>query len=254
MLSPGIADGLGAFYAQSVTCPSCGGAERRPIGLNFFECTSQVAFVVRSWAPRPGYMPGPGVPMEPVDQTEYKVCGHHYTEGAASSVTPTCACGMFAIGRCVECGEPLCGKNACHALIGGRMHCREHARAAREAKAESRRAVGEVLIIDVTDQTFNTEVIERSQTVPVVVYLWAEWAGPCQQFRPVLEKLAWDAKGGFTLAKVDVDANPQVTSLLKAQSIPMVLAVKDGNLMDSFLGAMPEAQLREWLDAIVWAS
>ena len=80
-------------------------------------------------------------------------------------------------------------------------------------------------VIDVTDETFNTEVVARSRTVPVIVDLWAEWCGPCKQLSPVLEKLAGEADGAWVLAKVDVDANPQLSAALQVQSIPMVVAV-----------------------------
>jgi putative thioredoxin len=106
-------------------------------------------------------------------------------------------------------------------------------------------------VIDVTDETFNTDVVARSRTVPVILDLWAEWCGPCKQLSPVLEKLAAEANGAFVLAKVDVDANPQLSAALQVQSIPMVVAVIGGQVADGFLGAMPEAQVRQWLDQVM---
>ena len=106
-------------------------------------------------------------------------------------------------------------------------------------------------VIEVTDETFNTEVVARSRTVPVIVDLWAEWCGPCKQLGPVLEKLAAEANGAWILAKVDVDANPQLSAALQVQSIPMVVAVVAGQVADGFLGAMPEAQVREWLGQVM---
>jgi putative thioredoxin len=106
-------------------------------------------------------------------------------------------------------------------------------------------------VIEVTEQTFNTDVVERSRTMPVIIDLWAEWCGPCKQLGPVLEKLAAEADGLWILAKVDVDANPQLSAALQVQSIPMVVAVIGGQLVDAFLGAMPEAQVRQWISQVL---
>ena len=107
------------------------------------------------------------------------------------------------------------------------------------------------LVIDVTEETFNTDVVDRSRTTPVIMDLWAEWCGPCKQLSPVLEKLAAEADGQWILAKVDVDANPQLSAALQVQSIPMVVAVIGGQLVDGFLGAMPEAQVRQWIGQVL---
>jgi len=106
-------------------------------------------------------------------------------------------------------------------------------------------------VFDATDATFSTDVIARSQSVPVIVDLWAEWCGPCKQLSPVLERLAEEAAGDWVLAKVDVDANPQLSAALQVQSIPMVVAVIGGQLADGFLGALPEAQVRQWLNQVL---
>jgi len=110
---------------------------------------------------------------------------------------------------------------------------------------------GSGVVIDVTDETFNTDVVARSRAVPVIVDLWAEWCAPCKQLGPILEKLATEAAGSWVLAKVDVDANPQLSAALQVQSIPMVVAVIGGQLVDGFLGALPEPQVREWLGQIM---
>src|ERR1700679_1804081 len=106
-------------------------------------------------------------------------------------------------------------------------------------------------VFEVTEETFNTDVVLRSRTTPVIVDLWAEWCGPCKQLSPVLEKLAGEAAGAWVLAKVDVDANPRLAQAFQAQSIPMVVAVVGGQMVDAFLGAMPEAQVSQWLTQIL---
>jgi putative thioredoxin len=130
---------------------------------------------------------------------------------------------------------------------------------ARQAAAQRRQqaaqsggsAASSGAVIEVTEQTFNIDVIDRSRATPVIIDLWAEWCGPCKQLSPVLEKLAAEADGQWILAKVDVDANPQLAAALQVQSIPMVVAVIGGQLVDGFLGAMPEAQVRQWLDQVL---
>lgn len=100
------------------------------------------------------------------------------------------------------------------------------------------------LVFDVTDETFG-EVLELSRTVPVVIDLWAEWCGPCKQLSPVLEKVVTELAGRLVLAKVDVDANPQLAQGFRAQSIPMVLALVAGQPVPLFTGAVPEQQVRD---------
>jgi len=100
------------------------------------------------------------------------------------------------------------------------------------------------LVFDVTDASFG-EVLELSRTVPVVIDLWAEWCGPCKQLSPVLEKVVIELGGRLVLAKVDVDANPQLAQGFRAQSIPMVLALVAGQPVPLFTGAVPEQQVRD---------
>ncbi|MGA7147700.1 MAG: thioredoxin domain-containing protein, partial [Microbacterium sp.] len=100
------------------------------------------------------------------------------------------------------------------------------------------------LVMDVTDETF-PEVLELSRTVPIVIDLWAEWCGPCKQLTPVLESVVTELGGRLVLAKVDVDANPQLAQAFRAQSIPMVLALVAGQPVPLFTGAVPEQQVRD---------
>jgi len=130
------------------------------------------------------------------------------------------------------------------------LGARQAAAQRRQQAADSAEASGGT-VIEVTEQTFNVDVVERSRTVPVVLDLWADWCGPCKQLSPVLEKLAAEAGGEWILAKVDVDANPQLSAALQVQSIPMVMAVIGGQLVDGFLGALPEAQVRQWLAQVL---
>ncbi|MEE9417207.1 MAG: tetratricopeptide repeat protein [Acidimicrobiales bacterium] len=104
---------------------------------------------------------------------------------------------------------------------------------------------------DVTDATFDSEVVQRSKTVPVVIDLWAEWCGPCKQLGPIIEKVVAETNGKVELAKVDVDANPAVSQAFKVQSIPAVYAMVDGQIVDSFTGAQGEAQVREFVTKLI---
>lgn len=100
------------------------------------------------------------------------------------------------------------------------------------------------LIFDATDESFG-QVLELSRSVPVVVDLWAEWCGPCKQLSPILEKVVTELDGRVVLAKVDVDANPQLAQGFRAQSIPMVVALVAGQPVPLFTGAVPEQQVRD---------
>jgi thioredoxin len=128
--------------------------------------------------------------------------------------------------------------------LGARQAAAQRRQQAATASGSGDQAGAPGYVIDVTDQSFNVDVVERSRTVPVIMDLWAEWCGPCKQLSPVLEKLAAEANGAWILAKVDVDANPQLSAALQVQSIPMVVAVLGGQAMPLFLGALPEAEVR----------
>lgn len=103
------------------------------------------------------------------------------------------------------------------------------------------------MIIDVTDATFEAEVLQRSMTTPVVVDLWAPWCGPCKTLGPILEKVIGETGGKVALAKINVDENPQASQAFQVQSIPAVYALDKGQVVSNFMGAQPEAQIREFV-------
>lgn len=102
-------------------------------------------------------------------------------------------------------------------------------------------------MIDVTDDTFEAAVIERSAEVPVLVDLWAPWCGPCRTLGPILEKVVDDTAGAVELVKVNVDDNPRISQTFQVQSIPAVYALRDRQVVDGFIGALPEAQVAEFV-------
>ena len=101
--------------------------------------------------------------------------------------------------------------------------------------------------IDVTDRTFEQDVLVASDEAPVVIDLWAPWCGPCRTLGPILEKVVDETAGKVRLAKVNVDENPRISASFQVQSIPAVFAVKDRKVVDHFIGALPEAAVREWV-------
>src|SRR5215472_13034617 len=102
------------------------------------------------------------------------------------------------------------------------------------------------MALDVTDATFENDVLERSTQATVVVDLWAAWCGPCRVLGPILEKVVGESPG-VELVKVDVDANPRAAATFQVQSIPAVYAIKDRKVVDSFIGALPEPAVRQWV-------
>lgn len=102
-------------------------------------------------------------------------------------------------------------------------------------------------VFDATAANFEAEVLERSVQTPVLIDFWAEWCGPCKTLGPILEKLAAEYNGGFVLAKVDVEAEQELSAAFQIRSIPTVFLFKGGQIVDGFPGALPEGQLREFL-------
>jgi putative thioredoxin len=105
-------------------------------------------------------------------------------------------------------------------------------------------------MIDITDETFEQDVLERSKEVPVVVDLWAPWCGPCRTLGPIIEKVVDATEGRVELAKVNVDENPRVSATFQVQSIPAVYALKDGQVVDGFVGALPEKGVAEFVERL----
>ncbi|WP_439676631.1 tetratricopeptide repeat protein [Embleya sp. MST-111070] len=124
-------------------------------------------------------------------------------------------------------------------------------RAAAPAGKPAAAAGGQRVVIDVTEATFETDVLALSQQAPVVIDFWAEWCQPCKQLSPLLERLAEEYAGRFVLAKIDVDANPRLAQEFGIQGIPAVMAVLGGQLAPLFQGVVPEQQARQVLDQLV---
>jgi len=104
---------------------------------------------------------------------------------------------------------------------------------------------------DVTDATFEADVVERSKSVPVVVDLWAPWCGPCRTLGPIIEKVVDATAGKVTLVKVNVDENPAISQAFRIQSIPAVYALRDGQVVDGFIGAYPEPEVQRFVTSLL---
>ena len=107
------------------------------------------------------------------------------------------------------------------------------------------------MALDVTDATFQTDVVDRSQTSVVIVDLWAEWCGPCRTLGPILERVVDDTKGKAVLVKVNVDENPAISQAFRVQSIPAVYALKGGQVVDGFVGALPEHEVLQFVENLL---
>lgn len=122
-----------------------------------------------------------------------------------------------------------------------------------QARREAAGPQAAASVIDVTDETFTTEVIDRSMSVPVILDLWSPRAPGSAQLSPVLEKVVTDLGGRATLAKVNVDASPQVAQALRVQAVPTVLAIFQGQAVTGFQQVLPEPEVRRWLDELMGA-
>jgi putative thioredoxin len=107
------------------------------------------------------------------------------------------------------------------------------------------------MAIDVTDETFQAEVVDRSMQSVVVVDLWAQWCGPCRTLGPIIEQVVDDTNGKAVLVKVNVDENPAISQAFRVQSIPAVYALKNGQVVDGFMGALPEHEVRQFVERLL---
>jgi putative thioredoxin len=140
------------------------------------------------------------------------------------------------------------------AAVKARSEAAQRAQSAPPPSAAAPAGAPGSAVVDVTEDTFQSEVLDRSFQVPVVLDLWAEWCQPCKQLSPVLERLAAEGAGSWVLAKVDVDSNPALAQGLRVQGIPAVKAVWQGQLVAEFSGAIPEEQAQQFISELLRAT
>ena len=138
------------------------------------------------------------------------------------------------------------------AALAQQRQAKERAEAALvDGPSESAEVSPTPTVTEVTDLSFEQDVVQRSMTVPVVIDFWASWCGPCKALSPILERFAEQDGGRWVLAKIDVDASPQLSAAAQVQSIPTVMVVWQGQVIPGFAGALPEAQVRDFLDQVI---
>jgi putative thioredoxin len=133
--------------------------------------------------------------------------------------------------------------------LAAQRAARERAEASRQA-ADGSGPPADGAVVEVTEASFQADVVDRSFTVPIVIDFWADWCGPCKQLSPILERLAAEAAGAWVLATIDTEANPRLAQAFQIQSIPAVYVVWQGQLVPGFTGALPEADVRQFLEQV----